>query len=337
MHLTTLVRSMVSKEGDHERATSNFKTGWRPDPTLTHPAIGAIVAHQSNAAIDLPMHISIVPTEWPSRGGFLGPQWDAFTMQDPAQPLPNLVGRVEMERRDQRLKIMTDIADKEFARSRLKDLDAQRLQQHSTSESAKRMMDTTQLSAFDLDEEDSETRSSFGDTAFGRGCLAAVRLVQQGVRCVEIELSGWDTHIDNHNLQYAKAKQLDGALASLLKLLDARGLLDDTVVLCSGEFGRTPKINVTGGRDHWPTGFSSLLAGGPFRRGHLFGKTNEKSLDYAAEVDKQVENPVTIPDLHATILHACGIDPASEQQTPIGRPIKWSEGNIRHELLNDES
>lgn len=334
MHLTTLIRSMVSKEGDHERATSNFKTGWRPDPTLEHPAIGAILAHKSNPSLDLPQHISIVPSQWPSRGGFLGPQLDAFTMGDPSQPLPNLVSSVEKDRRVRRLNLMSDVVDVEFRRGRLKDLESSRLQQSTSTDSAIRMMDTEQLAAFDTNMETSDVRDGFGNTPFGRGCLAAVRLVQQGVRCVEVELNGWDSHIDNHELQYARAAELDAALSSMLKALDARGLLDSTVVLCSGEFGRTPSINVAGGRDHWPTGFSTLLAGGPFRRGHVHGITNPEPTNDYKQTDKLVTDPVTIPDLHASVLHACGIDPATEMITPIGRPIKWSEGTIQKELFS---
>ncbi len=333
MHLTTLIRSMVSKEGDHERATSNFKTGWRPEPTLEHPSIGAVMAYKANKSIDLPQHISILPSQWPSRGGFLGPHLDAFTMNDPNHPLPNLVGHVEEDRRNTRLRMMTDVADAAFQKGRMKNLDSQRLQQTSTSARAIAMMDTEQLKAFDLTLESNDVRKSFGDNAFGRGCLAAIRLVEQGVRCVEIELSGWDTHIDNHNLQYARAKELDLALSSLLRELKQRELLDKTVVLCSGEFGRTPNINAAGGRDHWPTGFSSLLAGGPFRRGHVHGQTNAKATDNWDKPEQLVENPITIPDLHATVLHACGIDPSEEFMTPIGRPMVWSEGQIRHELM----
>ncbi len=335
MHLATLVRSMVSKEGDHERATSNFKTGWRPEPTLLHPSIGSVLAHMSEDNIDLPRHISILPGQWPARGGFLGPQYDAFTMYDPASPLPNLTSGIDAERRANRLKMMSDIADQEFKRGRIPDLDSMRLQQKTTTNRAVAMMDTTQLEAFDLTKEAKDVRDSFGDTAFGRGCLAAVRLVQQGVRCVEVELGGWDSHANNHNFQYARAKDLDGALASLLKLLEEREMLQNTIVLCSGEFGRTPSINPAGGRDHWPTGFSTLVAGGRFRRGYVHGATTSDVIDFEVKdnLDKVVNDPVTIPELHSTILHECGVDPAVETMTPIGRPMVWSEGKIRTELL----
>ncbi len=333
IHHATLIRSMVSKEGDHERATKNFKSGWRPEPTLAHPAIGSILAHASSTNIDLPLHISILPSQWPSLGGFLGPQLNAFTLGDPAQPLPNLVGRVDADRRATRLKMMTDIADREFLRGRVSDLESMRLQQRTTADRAVAMMDTKQLEAFDLKRETSEVRDRFGDTAFGRGCLAAVRLVQEGVRCVEVELSGWDSHVDNHGIQYRRAADLDAALAGLLQTLAERDMLESTIVLCSGEFGRTPSINVAGGRDHWPTGFSTLVAGGQFHRGQVHGETNSSiALDARPSVE-HVVSPISIADLHATILSQCGIDPSEEVQTPIGRPIAWSEGQVRSELL----
>ncbi len=122
------------------------------------------------------------------------------------------------------------------------------------------MMSSEQLSAFDVKAEGAETMKRFGDNPFGRGCLAGVRLLSAGVRCVEVELSGWDTHINNHQLQSAQAKLLDVALAATLSELAKREMLRDTIVFCGGEFGRTPQINPAEGRDHWPHGFSVLLA-----------------------------------------------------------------------------
>jgi uncharacterized protein (DUF1501 family) len=172
---------------------------------------------------------------------------------------------------------------------------------------------------------------SFGDDPFGRGCLAAARLVEVGVRCVEVTLSGWDSHVNNHSLQSSATSRLDTALATLLARLEERGLLDSTVVVCGGEFGRTPSINPAGGRDHWPHGFSTLLAGGRFRRGHFHGATSDNLA--ATKPEGHVESPVTIADLHATIHHALGLDPSYEYQTPIGRPMFRSEGNVINELL----
>lgn len=337
-----LVRSVISKEGDHERATYHLKTGWRPDPTLVHPSIGAIVTHQSESNTEIPRHISIVATQWPARGGYLGPAYDAFQIGDPAEPIPNLTSYVTKEQMEQRIGPLLDTLENEFQRGRMRHLDQNRTLHRAATQQALRMMDSQQLAAFDVKAEGAETLKRFGDSNFGRGCLAAIRLLSAGVRCVEVELSGWDTHINNHQLQAGRAAQLDSALAATLQELVARDLMNNTIVFCGGEFGRTPQINAAGGRDHWPHGFSTLLAGGPFRRGFVHGQTAASpDLDTlmgqgAGPFDPSIitENPVTVPDLHATLLHALGVDHTAERVTPIGRPLRWSDGKIVPQLLS---
>jgi hypothetical protein len=334
MHRACLVRSVVSKEGDHERATYNVKTGWRPEPTVVHPSIGAVLCHQQPSNLEIPRHISILAGQWPARGGYLGATYDAFQMQDPKEPIPNLTARVAKEQFQQRVGPLLGTLESEFQRGRLVDMDRQRTQHQAATQRAIAMMSSQQLDAFDISKEATDLRDSFGDDPFGRGCLAGIRLIERGVRCVEIELGGWDTHVSNQELQAARAKQLDAALATTLAELERRDLLESTIVFCGGEFGRTPTINPAGGRDHWPHGFSVLLAGGKLRRGAVHGET-------AAEPDMQSDDlvqftsqPVTIADLHATMLQALDIDYAQELMTPIGRPLKLSEGHAVRELLD---
>ena len=332
MHLGTLVRSMVSKEGDHERASYNMKTGWRPDPTLIHPAIGSVLCHQSPHNTEIPRHISILSDQWPSRGGYLGSQYDAFQIGDPKNPLPNLKSPIPASQFDQRVADL-EILEKGFRKGRLKNLETEKTLHSLSTQRAIKMMSSDQIQAFDIDREPTSIRDPFGDTPFGRGCLAAVRLIEQGVTCVEIELSGWDTHIENHSLQSGRCAVLDPALASLIRLLEDRDLLDSTVVLCSGEFGRTPQINIAEGRDHWPVGFSSAIFGGPFRRGYVHGQTTRELIRADQDPIAGVSKPVKIEDLHATILHSFGIDPTVESVTPIGRPLAVSQGSIVTELF----
>lgn len=342
LHHATLVRSVVSKEGDHERATYHLKTGWRPDPTVVHPAIGAIVCHQSEGNLEIPRHISIQSGQWPARGGYLGPSLDAFQIGDPAQPVPNLTKRVPEAQLKQRLGPLLNTLENEFQRGRLVRMNESRTLHQTATERAITMMNSDQLTAFDIHEESEATRTQFGDNGFGRGCLAAIRLLSAGVRCVEVELGGWDTHVNNHELQTAKAKTLDQALAATLQELVARDMLKDTIVFCGGEFGRTPLINPAGGRDHWPHGFSALLAGGKLRRGHVHGATAEapdpeqlrRNGDQALDPSQFTENLVSVPDLHATLLHALGVDHELEMITPIGRPLRWSDGKVVSELLD---
>ncbi len=340
MHKATLVRSVVSKEGDHERATYNLKTGWRPDPTIIHPSIGSIVSYQSNRNLHIPRHISISASQWPARGGYLGPEFDAYQVGDPAKPVPNLTRRVPEDRMASRVGPLLAAVEQEFQRGRMADLDTNRTLHQTATRRAVRMMASEQLDAFDITKESASTRAAFGDSQFGRGLLAGIRLLEVGVRCVEVELSGWDSHINNHELQSGNAKILDKALAATMKELAARDMLDNTVVFCGGEFGRTPKINPAAGRDHWPHGFSAFLAGGRFREGHVHGQTtpnlDAEQLKNASKLPQQqlVSDPVTVPQLHATLLAAIGINPEDERTTPIGRPLRWSDGEVVDSLLS---
>lgn len=333
MHLASLVRSVTGKEGDHERAVYNLKTGYRPDPTLTHPAIGAIVCHADPRGADIPRHVSIVPGAWPARGGYLGAKYDAFKVADPAGPIPNVEPAVAPDRYRRRIEDLYEVLETEFRRDRLASLELNRTLHQTATAAALEMMSSAQLEAFSVDQEPAAERQAFGDNPFGRGCLAAARLIEVGVRCVEVTLTGWDSHVANHSLQSAACEQLDPALAALLTRLQQRELLDSTLVVCGGEFGRTPRINPADGRDHWPHGFSTLLAGCQIRRGGVHGATDADPPDDHPDPAQRVHDAVTVADLHATILAGLGIDPQEELETPVGRPMKRSDGQVIRSLL----
>ncbi|MDZ4402913.1 DUF1501 domain-containing protein [Prosthecobacter sp.] len=326
MQDVSLIRSMVSKEGDHERAFYNIKTGYRPDPTLIHPSIGAIVCHELPAAkIEIPTHVSILPNQWPARGGFFGAQFDAFQMYDPKYPVPDVKARVEDKRMDRRLESLS-VVERAFAQGRAPDIDQTKTLHQVSMQRARSMMTSDQLNAFNVSDVPAKELNAYGDTPFGRGCLAAVRLIQAGVRCVEVTLNGWDTHANNFEGQATQVKILDAAYASLIRDLKRLGLLESTIVVCGGEFGRTPKINNVGGRDHWPHGFSMLVAGGGFAGGRVIGSTDPEG------VKKEPEKPVFVEDLHATVQDLLGIDYSREVMTPIGRPMALSKGDVVEEL-----
>jgi hypothetical protein len=317
MASVALVRSVTSKEGDHERGTYLMKTGYRPDPTVIHPAIGAVCCHElPGGKVEIPRHISILPSQWPARGGFLGDEYDAFKTGDPLQKVPDVTARVPEGRDRQRLRDL-DVLEEEFARRRRALVEP--IGHRTTMNSARAMMSSEQLKAFDVALEPARVREGYGDTPFGRGCLAARRLIEVGVRCVEVTLSGWDTHADNHKYHREQAAVLDPAFAALLRDLKGRDLLRRTVVICAGEFGRTPKINPLGGRDHWPNGFTVALAGGGVGGGRALGATDPEGANPPAD-------PVTVADVHATVLTAVGIDPKKVMTTPIGRTLTLSEG-----------
>jgi len=326
MQHIALVRSLWSKEGDHERGTATLKTGYRPDPTITHPSLGAIVCHafrSADGSVEIPRHISILPNEWPARGGMLGAEYDAFKMYDPADKVPDVTPHVASDRFEQRLDDLKVVEDA-FAKGRRKRVAA--TGHADTMERARRLMSSEQLKAFDVAREPVSVRKEYGDTPFGRGCLAARRLLEVGVRCVEVTLSGWDSHANNHEITTRLKGTLDPAFAALVRDLAKRDTLKDTVILCVGEFGRTPQLNALAGRDHWPHSFSAALAGGDIRGGAVVGESDPNG-------GKEPKDRVPVADLHATVMKALGIDWEAKLNRTGDRTVRRSEGKPIEGLL----
>jgi uncharacterized protein (DUF1501 family) len=196
----------------------------------------------------------------------------------------------------------------------------------ATIAGARRMMSSEQLRAFEVAREPLALRRAYGETPFGRGCLAARRLTEVGVRCVEVTLAGWDTHVNNHAQVRDLLAVLDPALSALVRDLRERGMLGRTLVVCAGEFGRTPTINPTGGRDHWPVGFSVALAGGGVRGGQVYG-SSDKVGAYPAD------RPVAPEDVARTVYHALGISDLTAVDRE-GKPFDLlSDGKALTELF----
>tara|TARA_R110002073_G_scaffold332412_1_gene518456 strand:- start:2765 stop:4024 length:1260 start_codon:yes stop_codon:yes gene_type:complete len=325
MHHLSVIRSLVSKEGDHDRASYLVKTGFRPDPTLRHPSVGAIVAHAlPYEPLEIPPVISLGYDNHLSRGGFLGGRFDALRVREPGSSNDDLRAWLAAPRQQRRLSHL-DVVAQAFARGRKSVVD--RTMHSENVDAALTMMTSDQLKAFELNEESASTLANYGDSNFGRGCLVARRLVQQGVRAIEVTLQNFDTHNNNFGQHSELAAVLDPAFAALMKDLHDRDLLSSTVVLCLGEFGRTPRINGADGRDHWPHGFSCLLGGGGLRSGVRIGAT-----DPSGERESP-EDPITVADLYATVLRGLGVDPTHEINTSIGRPIRYSDGTPITRLL----
>jgi hypothetical protein len=324
MEHVSLVRSLWSKEGDHERGTYTLKTGFRPDPTVTHPSLGAIVCHDlQGTGVEIPRHVSILPNQWPARGGLFGAEFDAFKVYDPADKVPDTTPHVSPERFQQRLEDL-NVVEEAFAEGRGKRSAA--TGHRDTMDRARRMMSSDQLKAFDVTRESESVRKEYGNTPFGRGCLAARRLLEVGVRCVEVTLEGWDSHANNHDICTRLKGTLDPAFAALILDLKNHGTLKDTVVVCVGEFGRTPQLNALGGRDHWPHNFSAAIAGGGIRGGVVVGES-----DPAGGKESKDKQPVA--NLHATVLKALGIDHEKTMRGPLGRTLPRSEGTPIAALL----
>jgi uncharacterized protein (DUF1501 family) len=310
-----IVRSMSSKEGNHGRAQYYVHTGYAPNATLVHPSLGAWAsARLGDPHAPLPSFVSIAG---PSFGaGFLGVQDGPFVLQKagaaPADvSLSPGVDRARFERRLAALGAMED----RFAASTG---DAKIEGRRQVYAKAVRLMGAPDLDAFDLGGEPESTRRTYGDTDFGRGCLVARRLVERGVKFVEVMLDGWDTHQNNFDRTRSQMAILDPAFAALLGDLAARGRLGTTLVACMGEFGRTPRINANDGRDHWPQAWSAVLAGGGIRGGVVRGATDEDGASV-------VTAPTKVPDLLATMATLLGLDPAQTVMTPAGRPISVTD------------
>jgi len=330
MHSCMLVRSLSSKEGDHDRGTTFVKTGYRPEPTLKYPALGAIAAHERpDPRIEIPMHVSLAADRQFAKGGYLGNEWDAFRVFDPGGNLSNLRSGVPEERLQYRLKGL-DVVSKQFGNKRRWSAD-DTLHQDTVNRALK-MMSSEQLKAFQIDEEPESVRTAYGDSRFGKGCLVARRLVETGVRAVEVTLSGFDTHVSNHEGHVTQCEMLDPALATLIAELRDRDLLESTIVLCISEFGRTPAINPADGRDHWPNWFSCLVAGGGFRSGTVIGAT---PAEIPRDKNQTPVDPVSVPELYATILTAMGIEYDREVMTPIGRPMRFTDAEPLMRLLEE--
>jgi Protein of unknown function (DUF1501) len=315
-----LVRSVVSREADHQRATYLTKTGYSPGGGVTHASIGAVFGHANEALQPsrFPPQISLLSGPWPAKGGMLGARFDAFVVEDPGRPVADLVGKVPPEQRDRRLADARFI-DRAFASKASARHD-------ELTRAALDVMNADETRAFDLDREPAADLARYGRTPFGRACVVARRLLERGARAIEITLDGWDTHTDNHARHRALAAVLDPALSALLADLRARDLLRKTVVLCGGEFGRTPTVNALGGRDHWSRGFSVLVAGGGLRGGFVVGATDPDGAG-------RVIQPHPIADVHATALRALGVDPATSVVSASGRPIAYSDGTPIAALL----
>lgn len=310
-----IVRSMTSREGNHQRAQYLMHTGYAPNPTVTHPSLGGWISEElGDLNSDLPNFVSI---SGPSIGaGFLGVQYGPLVIQTPGQMPQNIayasnVGRGRFETRQSALHLLESEFAAETGDVKVKGREA-------VYAKAVRMMHSPRLKAFDLSEEPEAVKAAYGDTNFGRGCLMARRLVESGVKFVEVVLDGWDTHLDNFNRTTKLMGALDPAMSSLVKELDDRKLLDSTLIIWMGEFGRTPKINPNEGRDHFPQAWSAVLAGGGVRGGQAYGQTD-------AEGTKVVDRPLAVPDFFATIATLLGMDPAKSFMTPVGRPIAITE------------
>jgi hypothetical protein len=284
---------------------------------LKHPSFGCAVANElGDPKFDLPHVVSV---GGPTVGaGFLGVGLEPFVVPSPERPPANtmLPANVGPHRFQRRLGLLQALEHSGFERTG----GADRVKDHtSLYRQTAGMVLSPRMRAFQLDEEPAAVRSAYGQTPFGQGCLLARRLVQAGVTFIEVRSNGWDTHQQNHERVGRLAGDVDPAFGSLVADLKSRGMLDRTLVIWMGEFGRTPRINPNAGRDHFPRVFNVALAGGGVKGGQVIGAS---SPDGTAVKD----HPVAVNDLLASFCHALKIDATKENMSPVGRPIKIVDG-----------
>ncbi|HYE97906.1 MAG TPA: DUF1501 domain-containing protein [Planctomycetota bacterium] len=332
MDKISIIRSMTGKEGDHDRGTYYAQTGYVPGP-FVHPSVGSIVAREmGDPASDLPGYVALSITPVPGQG-FLPAEFAPLRVR-PGQPIPN-VGPprgFDPEAFRARLQLIR-ASDAAFRR----DFGAEEATAHWTGvERADRLMRSPLLKAFDYRQEPVELVRSYGADLkntnghfYGPGCLIARRLVESGVRFVQVSVQNlWDHHKGLFDHAPGALRLFDLALSGLVRDLDRRGLLESTLVVCMGEFGRTPRINPDGGRDHYPKAWSLALAGGGIRGGRVIGSTDRDGVEVT-------DRPVTVPDVLATLYACLGIDPGKKIKNPVGaRHALTDHGTPVRELLD---
>jgi uncharacterized protein (DUF1501 family) len=312
-----VVRTATSKEGSHARARELLHTGFTPTPAVVFPSLGTIAAHAlAELEAEAPAFVQIDGP--PARISHLGVATAPIGLASgallngvaPAGP-EGADSRETKAASESRRDVLLAAIDDEYARRgarREVDLFAAMRRRTARLDAMKRR------GVFDLAQEPDRLRNAYGRSNFGQSVLLARRLLEYGVTAVEVVLDGWDTHVDNFRRTRDLSLQLDPAFSALLDDLGTRGMLADTLVVCMGEFGRTPAINSSAGRHHWPGNYCVALAGGGVRGGTVVGETDEGG-------EHVVRDPVSVADLFATFAELFGANGAESFQTPSGRPV----------------
>lgn len=314
MHHGAILRGMSTGEGAHGRARYYLHTGYKEGTGgIVHPTLGSTVSMElGNDENPMPNFVAVGRNSYGA--GFLGAKHEPLVVANAARGVENLQSLIAPKQFDNRVGILEQM-EKAFH----KEYKVNSGEAHATTyRRAVSLMQSKEAKAFDLSQESSATRTRYGSTPFGDGCLLARRLVETGVSFVEVSSGGWDSHQDNWNRVKRNSDQIDPAMAALITDLEERGLLDDTLIVWMGDFGRTPKINSRGakpGRDHYPRAWSTALFGGGIKGGQVIGKTDKEGATV-------VERPISTLDFLSTVCNIIGIDYNKNRNTPNGRPIR---------------
>ncbi|MBT6724456.1 MAG: DUF1501 domain-containing protein [Pirellulaceae bacterium] len=325
MHNMAIIRSMSTREADHGRGRYYMHTGYVPNPNIEHPSYGAVLSHQLNhqrPELEIPPFVTVGGG---SVGpGFLGMAWAPFSVNSNGQ-VRNLQMGLEDQRLYQRMYAL-DLIESGFINQRRGSAasDHQKILKKTLN-----LMTSSQMDSFKVASEPEDVKERYGNTNFGRGCLMARRLVEQGVPFIEVGLGGWDNHNNIHaTLRDTKLPELDQAMSALTEDLEQRGLLEDTAIIWMGEFSRTPRINGNAGRDHWARSWSVVVGGGGMNGGIAVGETNSDGTRVETE-------PYTSQDVMASVCKALGISLQTTFTSQNGRPMKIANsGKVIKELFS---
>ena len=325
MHNMAIIRSMSTREADHGRGRYYMHTGYVPNPNIEHPSYGAVLSHQLNhqrPELEIPPFVTVGGG---SVGpGFLGMAWAPFSVNSNGQ-VRNLQMGLEDQRLYQRMYAL-DLIESGFINQRRGSAasDHQKILKKTLN-----LRTSSQMDAFKVASEPADVKERYGNTNFGRGCLMARRLVEQGVPFIEVGLGGWDNHQNIHaTLRDTKLPELDQAMSALTEDLEQRGLLEDTAIIWMGEFSRTPRINGNAGRDHWARSWSVVVGGGGMNGGIAVGETNSDGTRVETE-------PYTSQDVMASVCKALGISLQTTFTSQNGRPMKIANsGKVIKELFS---
>ncbi len=298
-----IIRSMTSTQGAHKQGRYLMRTGYLPSNIIAHPSAGGWVNRhtaEDGSTGSLPRFVTVGCGNQHPRAGFMPPQFDPLPVGKPSAGIPDIrpSDKVTQEQFDQQLKIR-ELLDNELQTRFTSGYKSVRAQDTMFADAVK-LMNSEDLKAFDINQESADTQRRYGTSGFAQGVLLARRLVEHGVRFIEVELGGFDWHGSNFESMESKMPAVDHILSTLIQDLDSRGLLDSTLVVLGTEFGRSPRINQNSGRDHFPKAFSLLMAGGGVKGGTIHGSTNATGSDVN-------EGHVDASSINATIGHAMGL------------------------------
>ena len=328
MHRASLLRSLNTNQGAHEQANYLLHTSYQKRGTIIHPTLGSwITKMRGNLNPTLPANVRINGGSNILGAGYFEKKYGPLPLGNPSAGIQNVkkADYIGKDLYDERLDLT-----KTFNRKFSSEFPQKRVRAYTDLyDDAIKLMQSKDLEAFDLTKESQEMRDAYGDNNFGQGCLLARRLVENNVRFIEVILGGWDMHNDVFGNLETRGATLDQGLSMLLKDLDSRGLLSETMVVVASEFGRPPEVKPGRvGRDHHPSSFSALLAGGGIKSGFVHGESDERA-HYVEE------GGVGMEDLNATIAFAMGLDTRKITYSPGGRPFKVAhDGKIIRELLS---